>query len=292
MNEILTYIGTNRRKVTVGYELNGELVRVHRKIDGTDKETIQNAVDELRQRGVSKIVLEVFRPNGNSMLMQKKFELPNNSSATMASPKKETGLSGSPTLFPLPPAREKEKPVTKTTQSPQSKSMESTSWKDYALTTEKEKVAKLEAEVRRLSTENRTLDTKVREFEKEMIKKDFELEKMHGQVERKSGLEGVMERAADNPKVMDFIAGLGSRIFGMPEAAPQQSLNAAPESTGNPETDQYIANIRAWLVKQPIELQQQFYQLVYEITNSQNVSENIIRFTNLLQNKNGLRTAS
>lgn len=290
MNEIFAYIGANRRKVTVGYELDGELVRVHRKIDGTNQEAIQNAIDELRQRGVSKIVLEVFRPNGNSMILNKKFELPGNSNPAPAKLKTETLGSAPPTLFPLPPA--KEKAVTKTTQSPQSKSMESTSWKDYALTNEKEKVAKLEAEVRRLSSENKTLDTKVREFEKEMIKKDFELEKMQGQVESKSGLAGTFERIAESPKAVEVLSGIAARIFGMPETAPQQSLSAAPESTGNPETDQYIANIRAWLVKQPIELQQQFYQLVYEITNSQSVSENILRFTNLLQNKNGLRTAS
>ncbi|HEY8936699.1 MAG TPA: hypothetical protein VIM65_15830 [Cyclobacteriaceae bacterium] len=285
MNEILTYIGENRRRATIGYELDGKMIRLFRKLDGADRQAVEDAIQHVRNKGVDKVVIEVYRPNGNAMVLAKKFYLPNGKDLKEKSDKS----LGNPTLFDLPMTNDSSRMtndfVKAAKNKPQpTKSMESntTSWKDYALKSEQEKVAKLEAEVKRLSIKNESLDSKVREFEKEMIKKDHEIEKFQGQVESKSGLSGFVEKASENPAMMNFLAGIGSRLFGMPEVGSHAALNA-PASM-NPQTEQYITNISTWLQKQPMELQDQFYQLVHAITNTSNVSENISKLINLINN--------
>ena len=76
MNEIFTYTSTNRRRVSVGYKLpDGKVVRLHRKIDGEDRDAIQQAIDDVKARGVKEVVVEAYRPNGSAEVICKTFTL-------------------------------------------------------------------------------------------------------------------------------------------------------------------------------------------------------------------------
>ena len=278
MNEIFAYTSTNRRRVSVGYKLpDGKIVRLYRKLNGDNREAIEQAIDDVKAQGVKEIVIEAYRPNGSAEVICKTFTLPNNNS----SPKSTLGNVASPMLFDSPePA-----PRASTYRSQPQNSKPMDSWKDYALKTEQEKVGKLEAENRRLLAENKTLDGKVRDFEKEMIKKDHEVEKLAQSVESKSGLSGFVDKAADNPMMMNMLAGLASRMMGIPMDQPmngQPALNNSPELT-NAHTEQYLANIRAWLYKQPEDLQEAFYQVVYHLTNARDVKSAALHLVNVLK---------
>ncbi|MBS1981691.1 MAG: TMF family protein [Bacteroidetes bacterium] len=281
MNEIFTYTSTNRRRVSVGYRLpDGKTMRLYRKIDGNDRDAIQQAIDDVKAQGVKEVIVEAYRPNGSAEVICKTFTIPNNGTA----PNTTLGNVVQPKLFDSD-ERENLTPSFRT-QSKISKPMERPfdSWKDYALKTEQEKTSKLENENRRLLAENKTLDTKVREFEKEMIKKDHEVEKLTQSVENKSGLNGFVERAAESPQVMTLLAGMASRMMGIPmdQTMGQPQINGSPELT-NPQTEQYLVNIRAWLYKQPEDVQEIFYQLVYHLTNSSDVKAASMRLINVLK---------
>jgi hypothetical protein len=281
MNEILAYIGNNRRRVTVGYKLpDGKVIRAHRKIDGQDRTSIEQAIEDVKATGVNEVLIEVYRPNGTAEVICKTFTLPNTGTVS-AKP-----LGAAPTLFgDQEPTGRKPlvKQIVQRNPLPQNnRPMETQSWKDYALKTEQDKVSKLEAEVKRLTIENKSYDTRIRDFEKEMIKKDHELEKLQVQITSKSGLGGFLERAAENPQMANVLSGIASRLLGLPENS-QASLNAS-NASANPHTEQFVANIRAWMEKQPMELQEQFYQLVYEVTNTPTPSETILQLINLIKN--------
>jgi hypothetical protein len=277
MNEIFTYTSTNRRRVSVGYKLpDGQVQRLYSKIDGDNIETIRQAIDDVKARGVKEVLVEVYRPNGSAEAICKTFTLPNNDSASRTT----LGNVAAPKLIDSPEPAPR---VSTYRPQPQiSKPMDS--WKDYALKTEQEKVNKLESENRRLVVENKTLDNKVREFEKEMIKKDHEVEKLSHSIENKSGLSGFVDKAAESPHVMTLLAGMASRMMGIPmeQMNGQPQVNGSPELS-NPQTEQYLANIRTWLYKQPEDLQEAFYQLVYHLTNSTDVKAASVRLINVLK---------
>jgi hypothetical protein len=124
----------------------------------------------------------------------------------------------------------------------------------------------------------------VRDFEKEMIKKDHEVEKLTQAIENKSGLNGFVEKAAESPHVMTLLAGMASRMMGIP----MDQLHGQPAVSGSPEltqaqTEQYLANIRSWLYKQPDDLQEVFYQLVYHLTNVKDVKGTALQLINVLK---------
>jgi hypothetical protein len=285
MNEILTYASTNRRRVSVGYKLpDGTVERLYSKIEGSDQEAVRQAIDDAKRRGVREILVDVYRPNGTSEKICKSFTVPNDNSFDNSSQQTLNNISiGLDTPAPA---------LTKTTYRPQPQnsrpvnhqSEKRDSWKDYALKNEQEKVGKLESENRRLIAENKTLDNKVRDFEKEMIKKDHEVEKLAQAIENKSGLNGFVDKAAESPHVMTLLAGMASRMMGIPmEQLPgQQTVNGSPELT-SAQTEQYLANIRTWLYKQPEDVQEAFYQLIYHLTNSNDVKGAALRLTSVLK---------
>ncbi len=296
MNEILAYIQSNRKRVTVGYELpDGKIQREFRKIIGTDTEAITQAIDQVKAMGVKEVILEVFRPNGTAEVLCKTFRVPNDGKINPAPIKPIGNLP----LFADEPQKNQASPrVSKPIQSNQSTNRSSSSmdWRDYALKTEQEKVSKLEAELRRVSVQKETLDKQVRDFEKEMIKKDHEIEKLSGQVENKSGLAGFAETVSKSPEAMNVLSTMAARLLGVEQ--PQQQLPAASlQGTGNPTTDQYLANIAGWLVKQPEALQEQFYAMIVELTKASPedqaiVSKRIITILNFLTNGTTLKRSA
>ncbi len=282
MNEIFIYIGNNRRRVSVGYKLpNGQVIRVARKIDGDNQEAIMEAIMQVKDMGANDVIVEIYRPNGTAEVIAKIFTLP---ASTIAMPhgkiNNKVGTMGSLFSDQMP---KPQYPRPSSHQSQPNKPMDS--WKDYALKTEQDKVTNLETENTWLKTENKTLDNKVREFEKEMIKKDHEVEKMSQAVESKTGLNGITDRVLNNDRAMDMLAGLASRMMGLPVegVAAQGQLNAPASGSGNPTTEQYLANIRTWLYKQSAPLQEAFYNLVHELTNQPDVMATTVRITNLLK---------
>lgn len=271
MNEILAYISGYRRSVDICYTLpDGRKEKLYRKLDGSNSEAIKATIDELKARGIKNIIVDVYKPNGTAKVFDRSFTINNTTNPRPVSKPIQSNAMGSLPLFETPNIH---KPIP----------MES--WKDYALQTEREKVAKLEAENAKLKTENKSLDDKVRDFEKEMIRKDHEVQNLSRTVESKSGLNGFVEKASENPMVMNMLAGLATRMLGLPDAAQP----ALPERAGspellNPKSEQYIANIKTWLYKQPDEMQDTFYHLVYEVTNSKDVAGTCYKLINLLQN--------
>lgn len=274
MNEILTYTSTNRRRVSIGYKLpDGKVERLFSKIEGDDDQAIREAIDEVKSRGVKEILVEVYRPNGSTEVICRTFTIPNNGqlTATLGNIDQPRTIQSSTHSY------QSQNPKRVNTNS-------NDSWKDYALKTEQEKVSRLESEYRRLVAENKTLDNKVRDFEKEMIKKDHEVEKLTQAIENKSGLNGFVEKAAESPHVMTLLAGMASRMMGIP----MDQLHGQPAVSGSPEltqarTEQYLANIRSWLYKQPDDLQEVFYHLVYHLTNAKDVKGAALQLTNVLK---------
>src|SRR5258708_39060402 len=99
MNEIFAYTSTNRRRVSVGYKLpDGKIVRLYRKLEGHNREAIEQAIDDVKAQGVKEIVIEAYRPNGSAEAICKTFTLPNNSS----SPQATVGHVPRPMLFDSP----------------------------------------------------------------------------------------------------------------------------------------------------------------------------------------------
>lgn len=268
MNEIFSYIGSSFRRVTVGFRdsESGKTRRLYRKLDGANHQLITDAVNKVRQHGHEPVVLEVYRPNGSAEILCKVFLIARDGSVQSTSVDRTSTAS----------ERKNSQVMATTTQ--QTKSME-TSWKDYALKTEQEKVSKLEAELRRVNAENRTLDHKVREFEKEMIKKDHELEKKEAAITTRSSLEGVIERVSSNQNMMNLFAGVASRVLGMPPAS-----ESALRQEGEPSTtQQYIQNIGQWLSRQPTDAQEAFYQMVFHLTNQKDIRSAAMHLTNVLK---------
>jgi len=269
MNEILAYISGYKRSVDLCYRLpDGRKEKAYRKLDGSQIEAVKAAIDELKGRGVGSIVVDVYKPNGTAKVFDRSFTITNTAQRPAIKPVSNEPMGALP-LFETPKIQ---KPV----------QMES--WKDYALQTEREKVAKLEAENAKLKTENKSLDDKVRDFEKEMIRKDHEVQNLSRTVESKSGLNGFVEKASENPMVMNMLAGLASRMMGL-----SVEQTALPQHAGSPEllnakSEQYVANIKTWLYKQPDDTQDTFYHLVYEVTNASDVVGTCYKLINLLQN--------
>lgn len=272
-----------RRLVTIGYKLpEGKIVRVFRKMNGHSREAIEGALSEIKTRGHAEVVAELYRPNGSTEVVARTVVIP----ADQIEDKPAT-MGSTPTLFdnykPAP------KQATFKTPAPQPEPAMNQDWKDYALKTELEKVKKLSDELRRVTEERNALDSKVREFEKEMIKKDHELEKAVTAAEGKGTLSGVIKDISSTKESREFALGAIvtaiKTLKGEPVdlmAAPGGAIGAIPEGS-NPQTEQYVANIRKWLAKQSPELQQQFYDLVYALTNQGDVPRAIIHITNLLQ---------
>ena len=278
-SEILTYISGNRKVVDISYELpDGKKTKVHRKMEGNNGEGIKQAVQDLKDRGVKTIVLDVYRPNGSAKMFDRSFTIKNEVEDKLA-PINSNQNFGSLPLFQSPPKQSLRKPI-------ETKPMES--WKDYALQTERDKVAKLEAETAKLKTENKILDTKVRDFEKEMIRKEHEVQSLAKSVESKSGLNGFVDKAVENPAMMNMLAGIASRLMGIPGepmngGQPMLLQPGESQEHSNSKVDQYITNIKTWLYKQPEQVQDHFYELVYQLTNSKDVTGAMQKFTNLLR---------
>jgi hypothetical protein len=259
MNEILAYVAGYKRSADVCYLLHdGSKAKVCRKL--SDVAAIKSAIEDLKSRGIQKIVIDVFRPNGTGKVFDRSFTIQND-------------VSKDPEQRPST-SYNNHQPIQ------QQKPMES--WKDYALQTEREKVSKLETEVAKLRTENKSLDGKVRDFEKEMIRKEHDLENLNRTVESKSGLSGLIEKASENPAMLTMLSGLAGRLLGLPPEG-SQALLGSPELM-NAKTEQYINNVRAWLYKQPDAIQDNFYILLFEITNSKDVAITIQRLINLVKN--------
>ncbi len=274
MDEVLEYVSGGRRSADICYLLgDGEKEKLFRKMD--NREAIERAIDGLKDRGIQTIVVDVYKPNGTARVFDRSFTLHTEDEKRRSS--KPLYGAPAPSLQPFESAPK----ATPITQQP---NMES--WKDYALQTERDKVAKLEAENASLKTENKSLDEKVRDFEKEMIRKDHEVENLSKTVESKTGLNGFVDKASENPAIMNMLTGLASRMLGLPAEAMlgQSALSQGSPELLNPKTDQYIANIRAWLYKQPEDLQDHFYQLVYELTNAPHVALTLEKLLNLVKN--------
>jgi hypothetical protein len=274
MTELLNYANKDRRKVTLGYNHeNGKILRVYRKLDGHDSETLKKYIEQLFEQGCNEVLAEVYRPNGSAYKLSRTFILQKNGEVKT--------LGNLPK--PAPELFDKPKPKTQDAPNPSTKTNTNMNdWKDYALATEKNRVTKLEEEVRRLLHDNKTLDEQVRQFEKDMIKKDYELEKMTMQANSKSGLGGLVEKISENDKAIDVLAGIAGRLFNINQPNQTQALPDGQDV--NPQTQEYINQIAAWLKKNPIELQTQFYRMVYLVTNSKEVSANILQVINLLEN--------
>lgn len=270
-----------RRLVTIGYKQpDGNIKRIFRKMNGHNREAIEGALSEIKRRGHAEVVAELYRPNGSTEVVARTVVIP----ADQIEDKPET-MGSTPTLFD----NYKPAPKQATFKTPQPEPTMTQDWKDYALKTELEKVKKLSDELRRVTEERNALDTKVREFEKEMIKKDHELEKAVTASQDKGTLSGVVKDIAATKESREFALGaivtFVKTLKGEPVdimAAPGGAIGAIPEGS-NPQTEQYVANIRKWLVKQSPELQEQFYGLVYALTNQGDVPRAIIHITNLLQ---------
>ncbi len=275
MNEILSYVSGYRRSADVCYRLpDGRKEKLYRKLDGSDREAIQGAVNELKDRGVKTIIVDVYKPNGTSKVFDRSFTISN--ARQVNRPSRSKPLSG-----PTPQRGTLQHVETPLPMTSKIQPMEN--WKDYALQTEREKVAKLEAENLRLKAENKTLDEKVRDFEKEMIRKEHDLQNLSKTVESKSGLNGFVDKATESPAIMNMLTGLASRMLGLPPEPNAPVLQGSPELI-NPKADQYLTNIRTWLLKQPEDLQDNFYSLVFELTNAKDVSSTIQKLLNLFRN--------
>lgn len=273
MTDLLNFANRDRRKVTLGYKLaNGKIVRVYRKIDGHDAETIKTNIEQLFEQGCLEVLAEVYRPNGSAYKLTRTFIVQKNGGVK--------SLGNLPK--PAPEFFDKTKTPTQT-PTPTKTNNNMNDWKDYALAQEKSRVQKLEEEVRRLLNDNRSLDTQVRQFEKDMIKKDFELEKLSSQLNSKSALGGIVDKISESDKAIDVLAGIAGRLFNIET---QNQGQALPESQQNyqPKTQQYIQNIGTWLNKQPEELQDQFYRMIYLTTNDKEVSATILKLINILEN--------
>jgi hypothetical protein len=285
MNEILTYASINRRRVSIGYKTpDGKLQRMFSKIDGTDGEAIRDAIAEVSRHGVKEILVEVYHPNGSALIIGRTFSIPNNDQlkSTLGNVDQFNSTLGN--IDQTRTIQSSPRPYSPSNSTRVNTTSSNDSWKDYALKTEQEKVSRLESEYRRLVAENKTLDNKVRDFEKEMIKKDHEVEKLTQAIENKSGLNGFVEKAAESPHVMTLLAGMASRMMGIP----MDQLHGQPAVSGSPEltqaqTEQYLANIRSWLYKQPDDLQEVFYQLVYHLTNVKDVKGTALQLINVLK---------
>jgi hypothetical protein len=275
MTDLLNFANRDRRKVTLGYKLNnGKIVRVYRKLDGHDAESIKKNIEQLFEHGCNEVLAEVYRPNGSAYKLTRTFILQKNGEVRSLGnlPKPATDLF------------EKETPPIKTpSPTPTKTNTTMNDWKEYALAEEKNKVSKLENEVRRLLNENKSLDDQVRQFEKDMIIKNFELEKLTTQVSSKSGLSGIVEKISESDKAIDVLAGIAGRLFNIDT---QNQTQALPQNQQEyqPKTQQYIQNIGAWLNKQPEELQDQFYRMIYLTTNDKEVSATILKLINILEN--------
>ncbi|MCZ8020226.1 MAG: hypothetical protein O9302_03345 [Cyclobacteriaceae bacterium] len=273
MTDLLNFANRDRRKVTLGYKLaNGKIVRVYRKIDGHDAETIKTNIEQLFEQGCLEVLAEVYRPNGSAYKLTRTFIVQKNGGVK--------SLGNLPK--PAPEFFDKTKTPTQT-PTPTKTNNNMNDWKDYALAQEKSRVQKLEEEVRRLLNDNRSLDTQVRQFEKDMIKKDFELEKLSSQLNSKSALGGIVDKISESDKAIDVLAGIAGRLFNIET---QNQGQALPEGQQNyqPKTQQYIQNIGTWLNKQPEELQDQFYRMIYLTTNDKEVSATILKLINILEN--------
>ncbi|MFY7917673.1 MAG: hypothetical protein ACOVOF_00005, partial [Chryseotalea sp.] len=203
MTDLLNFANRDRRKVTLGYKLaNGKIVRVYRKIDGHDAETIKTNIEQLFEQGCLEVLAEVYRPNGSAYKLTRTFIVQKNGGV------KSLGNLPKPT----PELFDKTKTPTQT-PTPTKTNNNMNDWKDYALAQEKSRVQKLEEEVRRLLNDNRSLDTQVRQFEKDMIKKDFELEKLSSQLNSKSALGGIVDKISESDKAIDVLAGIAGRLF-------------------------------------------------------------------------------
>lgn len=280
MTEIFSYLnGRSRRRITVGYRKeNGKMQRIFRKIEGNDHEQISKAVEQIKGMGY-KPVLEIYRPNGSAEIQEKTFTIGEDG---------HLEVSEMPLFKKSDESGQKQQP-----RMPNPTDNKSNDWKDYALSQETAKVKKLEQELARVMGERNTLEAKVHEFEKEMIKKDFELEKKEAAIASKSQLGEVVGEVSKNPQAMNLLTGLASRLLGIPiDQTPGAQQIGTTEGSGNPQTDQYVANIKLWLGKQTPELQEAFYNMVFHLTNNANVPSTVNTMINFLTKGSAMGTGT
>lgn len=284
IEQIFAYIASNpRHRVSVGFKLpDGKIVRIHRKIMGDDRQRIAGAIDEVKAKGAKEIAVEIYRPNGSAEVLSKLFIIEVNQATPNALgsiPNDPPNLFSNPGAIVapyLPPV----KPTKPQPPKPMAMATEPQSWKDYALQTEQGKVAELKAELEKYKLKAEDLDHKVREFEKTMIQKDFEIQKLNALAEGKNGLNGVVDKITSSPPAMQTVANIINKLMGMP------SMNQLP--AGSPELedskpDQYVANIKNWIFKQPEPIQDKFYELVFQLTNMKDVPGTMEKILNLLK---------
>lgn len=152
----------------------------------------------------------------------------------------------------------------------------------YLITDLKDKNRELKTDLKELQIENKKLEQQVIQLERTLLEKekDFEIERLLEEKEvanAKGGLSGFMEKAVENPQIMDVLGTVLGRVVGM-ETSPQTTKNEVEEQqepTGN--NVNIRQNIDKWFASLEVEKARNIYDVLMLIYKNEGLENEILQ---------------
>lgn len=153
----------------------------------------------------------------------------------------------------------------------------------YLITDLKDKNRELKTDLKELQIENKKLEQQVVSLERTLLEKekDFEIERLLEEKEvenSKGGLSGFMEKAVENPQIMNVLGTVLGRVMGM-ETAQQTAQEVITEEqtevTGNNATIR--KNIDKWFEALEVEKARNIYDVLMLIYKNEGLENEILQ---------------
>lgn len=151
----------------------------------------------------------------------------------------------------------------------------------YLITDLKDKNRELKTDLKDLQIENKKLEQQVVNLERTLLEKekDFEIERLLEEKEvenSKSGLSGFMEKAVENPQIMNVLGTVLGRVVGMetPQIAEQNEVEEQTEPTGN--NVNIRKNIDKWFESLEVEKARNIYDVLMLIYKNEGLENEIL----------------
>lgn len=205
---------------------NGVEKELYKSLEPTDVEGLLNEVITTHQP--DSLIIQERKRNGTTHLKKEKYSV---NLGAIDTPQIPTAMQ--PQATNLPP-----------------------DFKDYMIGDLKEKNGKLERRVEKLETENEQLKKTNFELEKDSKFKDkeFEIAQKEKDVERTSGLAGIVETVGSNPMLASLVGTAIGRLMGVevPQVGAIEGGDPGPAQpeTGDSTHEKVAGFIRNWILKQ------------------------------------------
>lgn len=248
-----------RENAHVDVFMDGERVQYRHPVN----EELTQAIQDILEAQPLELIIKVYSPNGSSRKLLKIFNIDlamqqhSNSLATIS----QQNSNDSATIPQQAPIK---------IQQPNLGGLEG-----FLINDLRDKNKELKVENKELKKENRQLEKNNFDLEKriELQEKDFEIQRMAEESESKGGLNGFINKAVENDKMMDA---LGMILSKLTNGQQQNSNETATISQQNGNNTEIRQNIDGWLASITPERATNIYQLFTVIASTENLEEELL----------------